>query len=196
MRLFLAVIPPEDFRQELSRQVDELREALADDPALRWTRPQTWHLTLQFLGDWPQERLGALEGALHGGISGRGFTLQPGELGAFPDLRRPRVLFLHLEEEVDTSRAAELAGQVRSAVSEVWSSGPQDGKPFRPHLTLARLKVRLEPGLGSGLEGWRPGPLPPWPVRAVQLMASELQPTGAVHRVLRSFPLEIAPDGF
>ena len=66
MRAFLAVHPGDEFRAALSRRVDPWRDRIP----VKWTRPETWHLTLQFLGEWPAERLEALQERLFGLIDG------------------------------------------------------------------------------------------------------------------------------
>lgn len=177
MRVFVAVAPGDAFRAALSSRLDAVRRAV---PAA-WTRPEGWHLTLQFLGEWPAPRLAALQEALDGIDPGAAFVLRPGGLGAFPDLVRPRVLFLHL---ADDGQTAALAGRVRAAVAAAWPDGPQDRKALRPHLTLARVRQPL--GLehlkllsGSDFEG-----LPEIPVEGFALVASVLGAGGARYREL------------
>jgi 2'-5' RNA ligase len=177
IRSFVAVPAGEQLRAELDRRLDDLRGRVA----VRWTRPETWHLTLQFLGDWPPERLDALAEALRG-VSGREpWPLTPAGLGGFPDVARARVLFLQME---DDGRIADLARDVRSTVAAAWPEGPQDTKAFRPHLTLARVRDRLEPRDVKMLRNIDLSDLPPLPVEGVGLMASELDPQGARHRML------------
>ena len=117
------------------------------------------------------------------------FTINTGALDAFPDLRRPRVLFLHQESQ---GQAEELARLVRDGVQSAWPGGPQDHKAFRAHLTLARVKGELGSAAGQALSRWSPGELPPWPVTAFQLVESQLHSAGARHRVVASFPLSNA----
>lgn len=177
MRVFLAVHPGEDLRAALSTRIDPWRRRI---PA-RWTRPDTWHLTLQFLGEWPPERLRCLQEALPAATDVAPWSLAPGELGAFPNLRRPRVLFLQL---VDDGRLAELATRVRGIVRDVWPDGPQDTKELRPHLTLARMKAPLEERSRNLLEDIDLSGLPPMEVPGFALVASELRPDGPRYRDL------------
>lgn len=177
MRVFLAVAPGEPFRTALSSRLDAARRAV---PAA-WTRPGSWHLTLQFLGEWPQERLAGLQDALDAADPGPPFSLRPGGLGAFPDLRRPRALFLHLQ---DDGQAAALAGRLRTAVDAAWSDGPQDRKAFRPHLTLARARTPLGHEDLRTLSGIDLCGLPEIPVEGFALIASALGPGGSRYRDL------------
>jgi len=177
VRLFLAVAPGGPFRAALSARLDAARRALP----VRWTGPEGWHLTLQFLGEWPEERLPGLQDALDAVDPGPPFVLRPGPLGAFPDLRRPRVLFLHLE---DDGQSAALARRLRAAVAACWPDGPQDAKGFRPHLTLARVGAPLERSQMKMLQGIELSDLPEIPVEGFALVASTLRPDGARYRDL------------
>ncbi len=177
MRLFLAVAPGTPFGEALSSRLDAARRTLP----LRWTRPEGWHLTLQFLGEWPEDRLPALQEALDGVDPGPPFVLRPGSLGAFPDLRRPRVLFLHLE---DDGQSAALARQLRTAVAACWPDGPQDTKAFRPHLTLARVGAPPDHDQMKILQDMDLGDIPEVPVEGFALMASILGPGGPRYREL------------
>ncbi len=175
MRLFVAVHPPTHLRQELATRLDTARRQIP----LAWTAAEAWHLTLMFLGEWPEARLPALVAALRGAVaSHRPFVVTPGGIGAFPDLTRPRVLFLHMDGG-DPLRA--LARDVRAAVDRVWPDGPQDHKAWRPHLTLARVKQPLGAGDLARLRGLDPGAWEPFPVHAARLMASTLRREGARH---------------
>jgi 2'-5' RNA ligase len=177
VRAFLAVHPGEGFRAALSRRVDPWRERVP----VKWTRPETWHLTLQFLGEWPPDRLEALQDRLDALPRPAPWTLRPAGLGAFPDLRRPRVLFLQL---VDDGRIADLAAAVREAVHGTWPDGPQDTKPMKPHLTLARVKAPLERSVVNSLGDMDLDGLPELPVAGFALVASELRPDGPRYRDL------------
>lgn len=136
MRVFLAVHPGEQLVRDLSARLDSWRDRLP----VRWTRPDTWHLTLQFLGEWPQARLDDLQTALAAAATGAPFTMAPGSLDGFPDLRHPRVLFLQM---TDDGQGVALAARVREIVDRTWPDGPQDTRPYRGHLTLARLRSPL-----------------------------------------------------
>lgn len=125
--------------------------------------------------------LAALQKACAGLDPGPPFVLRPGALGAFPDLRRPRVLFLHLR---DDGQAAALADRLRAEVGRVWPGGPQDTKPFRPHLTLARVRAPLGREQLKMLADIDFSGLSEVPVSGFGLVASQLGPAGASHREL------------
>ncbi|MFI5257381.1 MAG: RNA 2',3'-cyclic phosphodiesterase [Gemmatimonadales bacterium] len=136
MRLFLAL--------ELERATTELLAlALAplrvSEPAIAWVPPDRLHLTLKFLGDADERRVvdiaGALEsiGALH-----HPFEMALGGVGAFPNFRRPRIVWLGVESE---PRLELLHHDLELACAELGYD--VEGRPFRPHVTLARVRDPL-----------------------------------------------------
>jgi 2'-5' RNA ligase len=181
MRLFLAVHPPPRFVAELTTRLDPWRA----DLALAWTRPESWHLTLQFLGVWPVLQATALQAAL-ASLEPVEFLVKPGAVGAFPHWSRPRVLILHMAGD---GKLAGLAAAVREIVHGVWPDGPQDSRPFRGHLTLARMREPLAKKGQKTLLDMDLRPFDPFPVDRFRLMASELHPQGAQHREVAFYPL-------
>lgn len=184
MRLFVAVNPPGQLRQELDTRLDATRSRLR----IAWVSPAAWHLTLAFLGEWPEERLPRLGAALREAVtSHRPFVITPGTLDGFPNRQRPRVLFLHLDGD---DQLRDLAVDVRRAVDAAWPDGPQDHKIFRPHLTVARIKRPLAGAEHTMVKALDVGGFPSFEVETVALMASELRPDGARHSVVESLRLE------
>jgi 2'-5' RNA ligase len=186
MRVFLAVPCGKRLTTALTTSLDEWRSLTGGLKSVRWTRPETWHLTLQFLGEWPENRLAGLKTALAAMRPEPVFTLCPGDLGGFPNLRSPRVLFLHL---ADDGQSASLAGRVRTVVAETWPEGPQDNRPFRGHVTLGRIRHRLPRSELNCLQKLKLHNLPQVPVEGFDLVASELRPTGPRYTTLARFKL-------
>lgn len=181
-RAFVAVPCGEQLAVALSRRLDAEGAAVP----VRWTSRHTWHLTLQFLGDWPADRLDRLHLALGDVAAPIPPPLEPAGWGGFPDLRRPRVLFLQFR---DTGPVVALAEQVRRASAGVWPDGPQDTRPAAVHLTLARLREPLEPERIKSITDIDLSDLPLLPVERFALLASTLTPQGARHRELASWGL-------
>jgi 2'-5' RNA ligase len=183
VRLFIAANPGEQFRHLLATQLDAWRSQLG----IAWSRPQTWHLTLDFLGEVPPAKLNSLKEALQAEAAGHPpLAVQPQELGGFPNLQRPRVLFLHMASD---GALEKLAAGVRQRVDEALPEGEQDRKPFRAHLTIARIKRPLP---ASQLKLIPQIQFVPWEtlmIDAIHLVKSELRPGGARHTDLAVFPL-------
>jgi RNA 2',3'-cyclic 3'-phosphodiesterase len=109
-------------------------------PGLSWTAPERWHVTLAFLGELKAGQLHRLRP----GLAEVSVTTPPFELvvtgaGVFPNERRPRVLWIGLDGEVSvlTELAAGVRRMARHARIEL------DRKPFRPHVTVARVRREL-----------------------------------------------------
>ncbi len=133
------------------------------------------HITLRFLGDLGDSGVRRAGEAVRRGAEGiPAFSARLGPLGGFPNLERPRVLWAGLAEGAE--EATGLARAVNDALRHD-GFGPPD-KPFRPHLTLARVREGAR-----GLPAVRAHEAPPPPGAAlldhVALMKSDLAPAGA-----------------
>lgn len=167
MRLFVAIDPPEVVRDALAAL--ELPGRLSRVP-----RDQL-HLTLRFLGE--VERVPALD------LASPPFSLRVVGGGAFPSAARPRVLWAGIGGDLDA--LAGLAARVEAAVRSVGL--PPADKPFRAHLTLARVRGGRVPEAVAAVQALPD--LGEWPVREVLLVKSTLGPRGAVHERMATFPL-------
>jgi 2'-5' RNA ligase len=180
MRLFVAVHVPDALQELLeSDVVARLRPAL---PSARWTRREGRHLTLKFLGEVPEQRVAALAEAVGNAVRRhRGFSAAFARVGAFPSLRRPRVLWIGLGEG-DAPMAA-LARDVDEAVEPFGFE--REKRPFAAHLTLARFKVPAPVGSLPAVAV----PSSPFVVDEVVLFRSQLRRDGAIYTAVARFPL-------
>lgn len=137
MRLFLAINLPPEVRQEIVAATADLRDAL---PKLAWVREPHLHLTLKFLGEQPAERVDDIQGAISGLTSyHRELLMTLGGIGAFPNFRRARVVWMGVAHE---PRLELLHHDVETACEGLGFE--LDGRPFRPHLTLARVRRAMD----------------------------------------------------
>jgi len=192
LRLFVAVELPPEVREALAGLQKGMRPRCG--PGVRWTRPEGIHLTLKFLGDVTQAEVARLEKALGRAALGQVvFELSLGSTGFFPNPHRPRVLWTGLEGE--TERLKALARRVEEELSPLGFH--TEGRPFTPHLTLARLGERLGSAQREAFDStvqsapWRPGH--PFAVDGLSLVRSHLNPAGAVYTCLHRAPLTTAP---
>ena len=178
MRLFIAIDLPAEIKQALG----QLR---CDLPGARWVAAAQIHLTLAFLGEVEEARVAPLVTEL-ARIHLPPFTLDLTGPGCFPHRQRPRVLWVGLTPQP-------LLTQLAAAVQEaLFVCGfPLEERPFSPHLTLARLKFPAPREVGVFLDQPLPASFPVFAVREFILFESRLNPHGAEHLPLRSFPLAV-----
>lgn len=141
MRMFVAVLPPQDVVEDLDQFLAPRREHTRQERApYRWTLPESWHVTLGFMPDVGEPRLDELVDRLgRAGKRRRPFALRFGGGGAFPDAAAARVVYARAQGEPDDlEELRRLATGVRAAATR--SGAAVDGGRFRPHLTLARLR--------------------------------------------------------
>lgn len=176
LRVFVAIKPP----QEILRQIEKLQTQLkATGLALRWVRPANSHLTLKFLGDVPAADIAAVVRAMQAAARGQGpLTFTQQDMGVFPSLKRPRVLWTGLGGDLD--RLQRLV-QALEAVFEPLGF-KREKRPFKAHLTLARIKVKLDSQ--QLLDAIKPlsryEPLT-FDTTKIVLYQSQLRPQGAVY---------------
>ena len=187
IRSFIAVELPPDVREAVDRVMRGLSATAVD--GVRWVRPEGVHLTLKFLGDIDADSVPAVsQSALdrsaphlpcHSTSSWRG-------VGAFPNERRPRVIWVGLSGAIEPLLALQ-----RSVERELEALGfPRERRAFTPHLTLGRVRDRISPtqgrALSEALGGVSVQPGVKLPVGEVSLMQSDLQPSGAVYTRLHA----------
>ena len=185
MRLFVALSPPPEALAELEAAVAPLRGAC---PALRWTGQDRWHVTLAFLGLVDEDKLTDLEVRLERAASRHQTQrLVIGRGGAFPSPSRARVLIAHVESaDGDLTGLTALARSVAAGARRAGAPPPDEGRRYRPHLTLARTKQPAELGdLVQSLSG-RCGR--PWPAAEIHLVESRLGPQPH-YETLATWPL-------
>jgi 2'-5' RNA ligase len=185
IRAFLAVELPEPAREAAAALARDLARR---SEGVRWARPESYHVTLHFLGDVAPEAIPALARSVGRAVAAVApFALGLGAPHLFPDARRPRVVALGLEPEDVLRELAEAASRGVAAAGL-----PVEARPFRAHLTLGRIRER---GARVGLPASAPR-APAWDVREVILFRSELRPEGARHTPLERLALGagISPD--
>jgi RNA 2',3'-cyclic 3'-phosphodiesterase len=184
IRTFVAVAIPENVQRSLGEQSHLLRSmGLAGS----FPKPESIHLTLKFLGDVQESDVYRFGEAIQAAVQGiEPFRLRVEGLGVFPGLSAPRVVWIGVEHH---ERLHLLQSRVEASFEEL--GFPREGRAFRPHLTLARLKSRdnlkslanylKEEGLAVSAGEMA--------VDAVHLYRSELHRDGARYTRLRTAEL-------
>ena len=177
---------------------DRARAALADAAArirreipngIQWANPAGIHLTLKFLGNIPSSAAGPLlESLTPAAAAHPPFTLELAALGTFPRRRNPRVLWAGVGG--DTDALSNLQKSIETALTAI--GHPPESRPFQPHLTLGRPRRGLSDTQLSRIAATISNIATPseiWQVSSVELIQSELHPSGARYTVLGSAAL-------
>lgn len=165
MALFVALVPDDAAVDELRTRVAPAREAA---PELHWTDPRDWHVTLAFLGASPETVIVPLVDRLvRATRRHRVGVLRCAAGGAFGRPSAARVLWVRFTGDVDGLRT--LARSVQAAARRSGAPPADEGRPYRPHLTLARSRSPVDlQGLIERIDGEGPS----WPATDVRLMRS------------------------
>ncbi len=192
IRAFIAIELPEELRRQLSAVGKQIQEQAGETArrAVRWVPAANMHLTLKFLGEVSRANLTVLAGMLAAEAARHAtFKFTVGGLGAFPNTRRPRVVWVGSEAPPDMA-------QLQHAIDlETQRLGyPGEDRPYSPHLTLGRVNQNAQPEavaqLARVLNEVKVGQLGEVTVDAVHLFQSDLRPTGSVYTSLYRFPLK------
>jgi 2'-5' RNA ligase len=191
MRLFFAVRLSEKVCREVARLQARLREAVGDR-GIRWTPPEQFHYTLRFLGETPEvQRTRAIEAAWVVASQVAPFSLGLGGIGAFPQQRRPQIIWVGATEGVPL--LTRLAESLERGLAE--RGFAPETRRFNPHLTLARIRTpegqeAVAKTLKSTADSLKKvDKIKVIPIEDFVLMRSELRPAGAVYTVQETFPL-------
>jgi RNA 2',3'-cyclic 3'-phosphodiesterase len=189
VRAFVAIYPPTVVVSHLEAMQSRLRKTVASE-AVRWTKPEQIHLTLQFLGYIKRDLLGQFETTLDC-IAGdtETFSMCAVSVGCFPTRKQPRIIWAGFAGDLDPLQA--LKQKLDIAFSEL-GYVPEKRK-FHPHLTIGRvadLKISETKRLAKDIVKFESAQFGACPVRKIHLMQSILSPKGAKYHVLKSFPLK------
>jgi 2'-5' RNA ligase len=179
-RLFIAIPIPKDVIEEIKVLQERLKKGIQFTPCRpSWLDPDTLHLTLRFLGATQSSRVARIGDDLARIAERYGkFELKAREIGAFPDWRRPRVMWLGVHEKT---------GALMSLQADLeWLAVRHGCEPskteYKPHLTLARFRslkgLDAVRGVVQTNQKFRSQP---FEANQVILYRSELRPEGAVH---------------
>jgi 2'-5' RNA ligase len=168
MRMFVALVPPEEAVEDLDAFLAPRREAAP----FRWARPEQFHLTLAFLAEVSDRHLDELLERLERAAGRRtAFRTRIAGGGAFPNVGRARVVWAGLElDERGRTEVTRLATGARAAASK--SGIAVDGQRFRPHVTVARLGRPTEVSRWVKVLDAYAGPA--WTADRIELVASYL----------------------
>jgi len=185
VRVFLAIPLPRQLQEAIRELQSDLRSQIHD---VRWTRPENLHLTLFFFAETPQENLEKIKVSVLS-VKGcqRPFTVEVKGLGAFPNLQRPRIIWIGLEPGEQLRQLHENCRRSLHAAGIATES-----RPYSPHLTIGRLRQQ-KPDLAALCKAMGDFPVGRLPVDRLVLFESRLHPDGAEHIPLLTVNLDDEP---
>jgi 2'-5' RNA ligase len=185
MRLFVALAIPTEVREKIAALIRELRGVDANP---KWINPENLHVTLKFIGEAAPEKaveIGDVLATIH---TEQEAAIEVGDVGFFPDARRPSVAWVGIQAPQILSL---LAAEVNRVLAPLGI--PREEKPFVPHLTIARFKeTRLSAQLRAQIEKQKSRKFGTLATGEFHLIESKRKTAGAEYTTLRSF--RFAPE--
>jgi 2'-5' RNA ligase len=185
-RIFFAIHLPTNIRSRAAAQSERLRE-LVPDAFASWTREDTMHLTIKFIGEVPTAAVERLSTAASNAVKGIGpFNIVVGGAGSFPKKGPPKVIWIGIDDP--SGKLHELHKRLDEECDI--RGFPKEHRPFQPHLTIARLrKPHRARTLAAAHEemGFTPADVN---VSELLMMRSELSSKGSKHTILSSHSLK------
>lgn len=178
MRTFIAIELGENIKEALSKIQSELKGADAD---VKWVSPENIHLTLKFLGEVKEEKIPKIIQCLKDVCNSvMSFDIKIENIGAFPSLRSPRVIWAGIEEGKE--KLLQLAGLVEDALVKLKFHKKE--RKFSAHITIGRVRSpKNKAALLQVMEQLQFDPLSQT-VKSVVLFKSTLTPKGSIYEKL------------
>jgi len=186
LRLFTAIQLPNKVQKAIGSTMEKASEGKS---GVRWVKPDHFHVTLHFLGEQEETVLPGLFKVLESAASSTpDFRLAYGGVGGFPDLKKPRVLFVPvLEGKEDLERlASKITGNLKK------SGISADENEFYGHVTIGRVKIlKGVSRIVRLLQESVPARLTDMRSSGIALFQSRLTPEGSVYQVVKDFPFQM-----
>lgn len=181
MRLFTGISLPEDVTANLSALIDRLRPTAQ----LRWSPVYNLHVTTKFIGEWPEERLQEMIDTLRPLGRRSPIDIAVHGIGWLPNPHSPRILYAAIKAGPEL---ADLASSTDNATTAIGVE--HETKPFRPHLTLARIKdpgITLSP-LRRAVAELESQDFGAFRADGFKLYLSKMGPSGSIYTQLAEIP--------
>jgi 2'-5' RNA ligase len=184
IRAFIAFELPE----KITSQIRGVQEGIkAHKFKIKWVQPQNIHLTLKFLGNIPASDTFKIQNAISEAVKGvEPILLAAKGIGVFPDLKRPRVLWVGI-----AGRKKALIGLYQALEESLEAIGfPKESRPFKGHLTLGRIRGKIiSKRLVHVMDEFIDFETETFEANQIILFQSERLPSGAVYTKLASVKL-------
>ncbi|HXS67255.1 MAG TPA: RNA 2',3'-cyclic phosphodiesterase [Candidatus Polarisedimenticolia bacterium] len=187
LRLFVAISPPEDVKDQIEKAQRELRDVLQEN-SVRWTKRDQFHLTLKFLGNVAAPRVAELIESLRVACSQfKALPLHAERIGFFPNMRYPRVVWAWVHDGGEF--LPKLQQAIESSVKNFTVEEPEG--EFTGHVTLGRVQRIKRPQaeiLAKKALEMVNRSFGEWTANNIELIRSELLPGGSRYTTLAEIP--------
>jgi len=185
IRSFLAFELPPEIKSAVAQVSDSLRKSALD---VRWVKVENIHLTIVFMGNTNTDHIHAIGHDIKKICSQYGsFDISIKGMGCFPNSRRPRVLWVGLDGDLE--RMAQFRDDLQDQLKPFGIK--VEKRKFKPHLTLGRFRSsrKTDSRLDEALTSHGVLNSPFFPLNELILFKSDLKPSGAVYTKLEAWPL-------
>jgi 2'-5' RNA ligase len=184
MRTFVSIEISEEIKERIEALVSRMKLMLTP---IRWVEKKNLHVTLKFTGWMADEKLPELEKCVTDSIKGSApFTLSFAGIGAFPTLKRPRVIWVGTKDGADASR--QIADKIENKMGE--KGLREEEKEFTPHLTIGHIKEKIDvASLSKFVEEHGETDFGSMEVDHVSIMKSTLRRTGPIYEEIKRIKL-------
>ena len=189
IRAFIAIELPYEVKKDLSKILDKLKPGR--EKVVKWVNPNSIHLTLKFLGNIPENKIVDITHSIAKSSAFiHPFDLQLQGLGAFPNLRSPRVVWVGVGGDIPS--VVSLQRNIDQSLVSLGFS--PEKREFSPHLTLGRVRDKARHDerseLGKTVASLTIPKSPPFIVYSVSLMKSTLTSSGAIYNQIATITLD------
>jgi len=185
MRLFIAADLPEEMKLQISTLVDKFRSPIR---SVKWVREENIHITLYFLGEVAESDIEELKEIIESAVSGmHPFFTKVGEISAFPSPRRPRVLWVGVNDPQQGLKSAYSA--ICDALQKSDLEVHREKKDYTPHITIGRVKGRFDRNIERILHTYQNQTFGEVHIKELVLFRSILQREGPRYVPVHIFPL-------
>jgi len=188
LRTFIAIEFPAKITQKIDNIISFLK-AQTPAKAIKWVAAENLHLTLKFLGDFPEQDLESLTAIMDHELKPfSAFEITIEGMGMFPNNANPRVIWMGISH---TDSLLMIHKQLDNALQN--EGIKPDQRNFNAHLTIGRIRRRTDPKviheIGKTLSAYKVETLGQVTVNRIILMKSELTPQGPIYTPLHLVPL-------
>jgi 2'-5' RNA ligase len=189
VRSFIAIEIPQEIKSSISQLQAQMK--LSEYNFVKWVSHESIHVTLKFLGNIISEKVVEIADAIKDASRGTSpFSIEIGGLGAFPNINKARVFWVGIGGE--TAKLVALQQKIDDSL--ITFGFPKEKRPFSPHITLARVRESAsyhdQQDFGKLISRMRFDTKSKIDISKINLMKSQLFPTGAVYNCLAEIELD------